>query len=298
MTIAEFRKEQTKQLINSTTPSLDVDCLLCHVLEKNRSWILAHQDESLDELNLKKLNSFIDQRKTGLPIAYIIEKKEFFGLEFFVNKNVLIPKPDTELLIEKAIEIIEQDFQNKISKVADVCTGSGCVFISIAKQFENTKNIKYFSTDVCHKALEVAKINSQKILGQTFTEENVQFNLADLLDNVTEKFDMIVSNPPYVPRSIVNDLLLDGRREPPLALDGDACYISTTDSNYGDGMSLIRPLIKQSYEQLNDGGIFLIETGEYNAHLTREYLQEIGFSDIITFDDLSGQPRVTRAIKK
>lgn len=298
MTIAEFRKEQTKQLINSTTPSLDVDCLLCHVLEKNRSWILAHQDESLDELNLKKLNSFIDQRKTGLPIAYIIEKKEFFGLEFFVNKNVLIPKPDTELLIEKAIEIIEQDFQNRISKIADVCTGSGCVFISIAKQFENTKNIKYFSTDVCHKALEVAKINSQKILGQTFTEENVQFNLADLLDNVTEKFDMIVSNPPYVPRSIVNDLLLDGRREPPLALDGDACYISTTDSNYGDGMSLIRPLIKQSYEQLNDGGFFLIETGEYNAHLTREYLQEIGFSDIITFDDLSGQPRVTRAIKK
>ena len=298
MTIAEFRKEQTKQLINSTTPSLDVDCLLCHVLEKNRSWILAHQDENLDELNLKKLNSFIDQRKTGLPIAYIIEKKEFFGLEFFVNKNVLIPKPDTELLIEKAIEIIEQDFQNKISKVADVCTGSGCVFISIAKQFENTKNIKYFSTDVCHKALEVAKINSQKILGQTFTEENVQFNLADLFDNVTEKFDMIVSNPPYVPRSIVNDLLLDGRREPPLALDGDACYISTTDSNYGDGMSLIRPLIKQSYEQLNDGGFFLIETGEYNAHLTREYLQEIGFSDIITFDDLSGQPRVTRAIKK
>ena len=298
MTIAEFRKEQTKQLINSTTPSLDVDCLLCHVLEKNRSWILAHQDESLDELNLKKLNSFIDQRKTGLPIAYIIEKKEFFGLEFFVNKNVLIPKPDTELLIEKAIEIIEQDFQNRISKVADVCTGSGCVFISIAKQFENTKNIKYFSTDVCHKALEVAKINSQKILRQTFTEENVQFNLADLLDNVTEKFDMIVSNPPYVPRSIVNDLLLDGRREPPLALDGDACYISTTDSNYGDGMSLIRPLIKQSYKQLNDGGFFLIETGEYNAHLTREYLQEIGFSDIITFDDLSGQPRVTRAIKK
>ena len=298
MTISEFRKEQTKQLINSTTPSLDVDCLLCHVLEKNRSWVLAHQDENLDELNLKKLNSFIDQRKTGLPIAYIIEKKEFFGLEFFVNKNVLIPKPDTELLIEKAIEIIEQDFQNRISKVADVCTGSGCVFISIAKQFENTKNIKYFSTDVCHKALEVAKINSQKILGQTFTEENVQFNLADLLDNVTEKFDMIVSNPPYVPRSIVNDLLLDGRREPPLALDGDACYISTTDSNYGDGMSLIRPLIKQSYEQLNDGGIFLIETGEYNAHLTREYLQEIGFSDIITFDDLSGQPRVTRAIKK
>ena len=298
MTIAEFRKEQTKQLINSTTPSLDVDCLLCHVLEKNRSWVLAHQDENLDELNLKKLNSFIDQRKTGLPIAYIIEKKEFFGLEFFVNKNVLIPKPDTELLIEKAIEIIEQDFQNRISKIADVCTGSGCVFISIAKQFENTKNIKYFSTDVCHKALEVAKINSQKILGQTFTEENVQFNLADLLDNVTEKFDMIVSNPPYVPRSIVNDLLLDGRREPPLALDGDACYISTTDSNYGDGMSLIRPLIKQSYEQLNDGGFFLIETGEYNAHLTREYLQEIGFSDIITFDDLSGQPRVTRAIKK
>ena len=298
MTISEFRKEQTKQLINSTTPSLDVDCLLCHVLEKNRSWVLAHQDENLDELNLKKLNSFIDQRKTGLPIAYIIEKKEFFGLEFFVNKNVLIPKPDTELLIEKAIEIIEQDFQNKISKVADVCTGSGCVFISIAKQFENTKNIKYFSTDVCHKALEVAKINSQKILGQTFTENNVQFNLADLLDNVTEKFDMIVSNPPYVPRSIVNDLLLDGRREPPLALDGDACYISTTDSNYGDGMSLIRPLIKQSYEQLNDGGFFLIETGEYNAHLTREYLQEIGFSDIITFDDLSGQPRVTRAIKK
>ena len=298
MTIAEFRKEQSKNLPNSSTPALDIDCLISHVLEKNRSWILAHQDENLDELNLKKLNSFIDQRKTGLPIAYIIEKKEFFGLEFFVNKNVLIPKPDTELLIEKAIEIIEQDFQNRISKVADVCTGSGCVFISIAKQFENTKNIKYFSTDVCHKALEVAKINSQNILGQSFTENNVQFNLADLLDNVTEKFDMIVSNPPYVPRTIVNDLLLDGRREPPLALDGDACYISTTDQNYGDGMSLIRPLIKQSFELLNDNGIFLVETGEYNAHLTRQCLQETGFSDIVTYEDLSGQPRITRAVKR
>jgi release factor glutamine methyltransferase len=298
MTIAEFRKEQSKNLPNSSTPALDIDCLISHVLEKNRSWILAHQEEILDELNLKKLNSFIDQRKTGLPIAYIIEKKEFFGLEFFVNKNVLIPKPDTELLIEKAIEDIAQDSENKILKIADVCTGSGCVFISIANHFKNSKQIKYFSSDVCHKALEVAKINSQNILGQNFTENNVQFNLADLFDNVTEKFDMIVSNPPYVPRSIVNDLLLDGRREPALALDGDACYISTTDSNYGDGMSLIRPLIKQSFDLLNDNGIFLIETGEYNAHLTRQCLQENGFSDIITFEDLSGQPRVTRAVKK
>ena len=146
--------------------------------------------------------------------------------------------------------------------------------------------------------MEVAKINSQNILGQSFTENNVQFNLADLLDNVTEKFDMIVSNPPYVPRTIVNDLLLDGRREPPLALDGDACYISTTDQNYGDGMSLIRPLIKQSFELLNDNGIFLVETGEYNAHLTRQCLQETGFSDIVTYEDLSGQPRITRAVKK
>ena len=88
MTIAEFRKEQSKNLPNSSTPALDIDCLISHVLEKNRSWILAHQEEILDELNLKKLNSLVDQRKTGLPIAYIIEKKEFFGLEFFVNKNV------------------------------------------------------------------------------------------------------------------------------------------------------------------------------------------------------------------
>lgn len=298
MTIFEFRKEQTKQLSNSATPALDIDCLLCSVLKKNRSWILAHQDETLDEQSLEKLISFIQQRKTGLPIAYIIEKKEFFGLEFFVNKNVLIPKPDTELLVEKAIEAINQDSENKLLKIADVCTGSGCVFISIAKQFENKKNIKYFSTDVCHKALEVAKQNSENILSKDFTQKNVEFILADLLDNVTEKFDLIVSNPPYVPRSIVNDLLLDGRREPPLALDGDACYISTTDSNYGDGMSLIRPLIKQSFELLNDGGVFLVETGEYNAHLTRCYLKETGFSDIITFDDLSGQPRVTRAVKK
>ena len=79
MTISEYRKEQTKQLLNSTTPSLDVDCLLCEVLKKNRSWILAHQDEMLDEQSLQKLNSFIQQRKTGLPVAYIIEKKEFFG---------------------------------------------------------------------------------------------------------------------------------------------------------------------------------------------------------------------------
>ncbi len=298
MTILEFRKEQTKQLLNSATPALDVDCLLCYVLKKNRSWILAHQDEILDEQSLEKLNSFIQQRKTGLPIAYIIEKKEFFGLDFFVNKNVLIPKPDTELLVERAIEVIEENSQNKILKIADVCTGSGCIFISIANHFKNSKQIKYFSTDVCHKALEVAKQNSENILSKDFTGKNVEFILADLLDNVTEKFDLIVSNPPYVPRSIVNDLLLDGRREPPLALDGDACYISTTDSNYGDGMSLIRPLVKQSFNLLNDGGVFLVETGEYNAHLTRECLQENGFSDIITFDDLSDQPRVTRAVKK
>lgn len=292
-TIFTLRKQFIFELSSSPTPSLDVDCLFSFILQKPRSWLFSHNNEELSDEQIQKLSICVDKRKTGLPIAYITNQKEFFGLNFFVNESVLIPKPDTELIVEKALEIINQ---NKLTKIADICTGSGCIGISIAKNLSPAISYEFSLTDISKDALKVAKKNAQLLLNEN---KNILLNFyeSNLFNSVKQNdFDIIITNPPYVPNSIVVELLKDGRNEPVLALDGDAYYLQD-DKDYGDGLSLIRPLIEQAFCHLSDNGYFLIETGEYNSKSTQEYLAKTGFVDILVHNDLGGQPRVIQARK-
>jgi len=332
MTVREARK-QAVQLLSSAefskqvspTPALDADCILCGMLCTNRSLLLAHDDKRLSRSERKTFFKRIAQRAEGIPVAYITGRKEFFGFDFCVSPAVLIPKPDTELLVELALSEIEKraaglkESANGCARnctgtaqvpggktqlyIADVCTGSGCVILSILKTleqkyggayagFQKKPRILSCASDISPAALRIARKNRARILDGSAVEKP-RFFCADLLGFgppsgtvCANRYDVIVSNPPYVPSATAVELLRDGRSEPLSALDGGK-----------DGMDIIRQLIIQAYRALKGGGVLLLETGEYNASGTRKALTKAGFSDIITFNDLSGLPRVTAAQK-
>ncbi|WP_428770053.1 peptide chain release factor N(5)-glutamine methyltransferase [Treponema sp. HNW] len=332
MTLREARKEAVRLLSSadfskqvSPTAALDADCILCNLLHTNRSFLLAHDDKTLSPSKQKAFFKRIAQRGDGLPVAYITGHKEFFGFDFCVSPAVLIPKPDTELLVELALDEIKtraaylqksgkaaactekskpgaeasQPYDGSRLYIADVCTGSGCIILALLKTLEQNrsglfKNIRLISraSDISETALFLARKNAARLLNRSEIEKP-RFFCADLLafgppaGRVSEsRYDIIVSNPPYVPSGVAAELLKDGRNEPLLALDGGK-----------DGTDIIRRLITQARHALKEGGVLLLETGEYNAADTRDALTKAGFSDIITFKDLSGLPRVTRARK-
>ena len=255
----------------------------------SRSIIFSHPERLLTEQEAEVFFKKIDLRCTGFPVAYITETKEFYGRDFFVNPAVLIPKPDTEILVQRGIEIISKKLQTKENvKLVDLCTGSGCVGISVWKELEaafNPRRIQFFSTDISDDALAVAKKNC------SFHQCDIQFLLCDLLQSEElVDLDGIISNPPYVPEKIATELLEDGRSEPFLALNGDC-------NGTVDGTGLIARLLPQGFAALKPSGFILLETGEYNAETTAQLMEENGFVDIRIHADLSGMLRVVEGWK-
>ena len=292
------------QTTKTTTPELDSSLLLSHVLGCSKDELLVRASDKVsaeDTLNFAKL---LYRRADGMPVAYLTGRKDFWKSSFEVSPAVLIPKPDTELLVELAAKLVEarahalstrpQSTQPKTLNIADICTGSGCIGISVFQEaldlHINPADIKFALTDISKDALAIAQKNARAILGEN--AQNISFVQGDLLEpflagaETPQHFDIILSNPPYVPAAVSDELLLDGRNEPRLALDGGS-----------DGLDIIRRLIPQVWQALNKNGILLIETGEYNAAQTAELLKDSGFIEIATFNDLGGQPRVTQAKK-
>ncbi|MBQ0050616.1 MAG: peptide chain release factor N(5)-glutamine methyltransferase [Treponema sp.] len=281
---------------------LDVDLILCHFLKKDRTWLLFNRDFEVEETLLKEIYEAVEKRKTGFPIAYITGHKEFFGLDFNVSPDVLIPKPDTELLVELGIRNEESGIKNgsgNVRRICDMCSGSGCVGISLAWSLLNDerfngRKMELTFVDVSEKALKITKENAERILNCEKNQEKIEidfnFVLSNLFDNVEGKFDLIVTNPPYVPRSQSLELLKDGRSEPLLALNGDV-QKNGEFSESDDGLFLIRRLVPQCYERLNHGGTVIMETGEYNAEETAELFKLAGFKDVHIEKDLNGMLR-------
>lgn len=303
MTISQARKFALSELKFSPSPILDADVILKWILKCNQTFILFHSETELSEPQKNIFCSSIEKRKTGLPVAYITGIKEFFGYDFEVDKNVLIPKPDTELLVENAVNFIEEKFHAasdcKILSVCDMCSGSGCVGISILKFIEEKKIIpksllpKIIFADISKKALDIAKKNSLRLLSE-FAFEKTVFVQSNLFENLGQSrnglFDVIVSNPPYIPYSQTVELLKDGRSEPSLALCGDI-DLNGNLTNFDDGLEIIRNLIFQSVDFLNPGGILILETGEYNAFQTKKIMEDSEFKDVKIYKDLEGQFR-------
>lgn len=303
MTISQARKFALSELKFSPSPIIDADVILKWILKCDQTFILFHSETELSEQQKNIFCSSIEKRKTGLPVAYITGIKEFFGYDFEVDKNVLIPKPDTELLVENAVNFIEEKFHAasdcKILSVCDMCSGSGCVGISILKFIEEKKIIpksllpKIIFADISKKTLDIAKKNSLRLLSE-FAFEKTVFVQSNLFENLGQSrnglFDVIVSNPPYIPYSQTVELLKDGRSEPSLALCGDI-DLNGNLTNFDDGLEIIRNLIFQSVDFLNPGGILILETGEYNAFQTKKIMEDSEFKDVKIYKDLEGQFR-------
>lgn len=295
MEIREFKSWAKKHLSSSPSAALDVSVLLEFFLGKDKTWILLHEKDELSAEQFSKLSDAVFARKTGLPVAYITGRKEFYGYDFFVTPDVLIPKPDTEILVESAIlkitEKINEEGKNGISSICDICTGSGCVGLSVIKSLSERNEIpsaklpELTLSDISSAALLIAEKNAKNLLPKELCQK-INLVHSDLFSAIPQKFDMILSNPPYVPGKMVDELLKDGRSEPRLALDGDAY-----EEPSNDGLSIIRRLVPQCMEHLNEGGILIVEAGEYNALETKTIFEKSGFSHVKIIKDLEGQAR-------
>ena len=224
---------------NIKNSQLDSEILMSEVIGKDRKYIILNSNETLNEKEILKFKSLIDQRSKGKPVAYLINKKFFWKYEFFVNKNVLIPRPDTEIIVENVLKIYKK--KNKINFL-DIGFGSGCILLSILKE---RKDFKGTGIDISNHALKVCKINAYK-LG---VKNRVKLFKSDIDKFSNGKYDLIISNPPYIKNLDLKYLEKDVIDfEPKLALDGGL-----------DGISEIRKIVKKSSELIKNGGKLILE---------------------------------------
>jgi len=268
-------KKLSKQTIIDQ-PELEAEILLSFILDNNRQFILSNPNYELSDNQTKKLERLLNRRLKGEPIAYIIGHKEFYGLDFSVNKDVLIPRPETELLVDLALGKIELLLPNfKETNIIDVGTGSGCIPISIAKNITNKDNISISASDISKKALNIARKNAKK------HKALIKFNRSNLLDNINDNFHLIIANLPYIHSNQANSIakLL---HHPKLSLDGGK-----------DGLDLIKKLINQSKEKLTEKGTILLEIAPEQKEEVYFYARKIfHLPKLSIHKDLAGLDRV------
>ncbi|MBO4318845.1 MAG: peptide chain release factor N(5)-glutamine methyltransferase [Treponema sp.] len=302
MNIQEARSYgKTKLEDSSPSAQLDADCILQEILKCDKTTLLFHREIELSNEQEKFFQQALEKRLTGLPVAYITGHKEFYGRDFTVTPDVLIPKPDTELLVENALSFIKQKhFDDKVISICDMCTGSGCVGLSVIAECKDSlryKNLPSMTlSDISMNALEIAKKNIIQ-LGLDDIKPEIKITCSNLFEKINGQFDIIISNPPYIPMSDVNELLKDGRNEPVLALNGDV-ELDGSPSLTSDGLAIIRNLIPQACAHLKSNGVLILETGEYNAKEAAQIFEQNGFKDVNIFKDLSGQDRNVIGRKK
>ncbi|MDR0321417.1 MAG: peptide chain release factor N(5)-glutamine methyltransferase [Treponema sp.] len=269
------------------SPTLDASLLLAHVLNTTRSALIAQGEKPLCEEALMAFNSLIKRRLDGECVAYIVGRKEFRGFDFAVNKSVLVPRPDTETLVETAIEKLAEMIKHRAKEsepnisVLDLCTGSGAVAISLKNE---VPQIEVCACDICEKALETAKSNADLLLPNS----NIQFYLGDLFNAICANgfplptgFSLIISNPPYIPSDEIKTLAIEVQNEPRIALDGGP-----------SGLEIIKRIIDKAPEYLKNGGMLLMEADPRQMDNIKNLLEKKGFNGLQLYNDLSGAQRV------
>ena len=259
----------------SDTPQLDAEVLLAHTLNKDRSWLYLHPEARLQEEQQHRFFNLVARRERREPVAYLVGCKEFFGLEFLVNADTLIPRPETELLVETALQYTAPD---RPLTIADIGTGSGCIAISLAKY---RPRATIFAIDISSQALQVARQNAERyqLLDQ------ITFLKGDLLSPLTAPVDLIVSNPPYIAQAELAPPFTPPevhRYEPRTALAGG-----------DDGLAIIRKLLPQARQKLNPTGLFLMEIGSTQGQAVKQLAKaQFSKAKIQIVKDLAGLDRL------
>lgn len=263
---------------------LDARLLLEAVCATDRNTLLVHGDRELTSEEEVRYQELSGRRAQRIPLQYLTGTQDFMGLEFRVNRHVLIPRQDTEILVEEALKFLHDGM-----RVLDMCTGSGCILISLLRYTNDCMGV---GVDVSEEALQVAAENAERLLGKAAltqrTPENaegeyrVRFAQGDLFDGLEGKFDMIVSNPPYIPSDVIETLMPEVKEhEPRTALDGRE-----------DGLFFYREIVRASREHLVGGGMLFFEIGCDQGQAVSSLLEEEGFLEVQLRKDYGGMDRV------
>ena len=258
MKIQTLLKESNEQLIYySNTSKLDVEILLSEAIKKNREYLIINCKKKVKNKNIKLFKKMLHKRKKGEPIAYILNKKEFWRNNFYVDKNVLIPRPDTEVLVEEVLKLFNINLK---LNVLDIGTGSGCILLSILKE---RKNFYGTGIDISKKAIKVAIFNAK----MHQLSNRVDFYHSDVDKFLFGKYDLIISNPPYIKKMDLKYLDKDIKAyEPTQALDGGKC-----------GFSKIEKVVNKASTLIKKNGKFVLEIGFDQKNKTLGILKNNGF---------------------
>ena len=261
---------------NIISAKLDSEILMSQAIKKNKKFIILNLHKEIKKKDLEFFDNLIQERAKSKPIAQIIKKKDFWKYEFIVNNNVLIPRPDTEILIEQALKLVKN--KNRL-QILDIGVGSGCILMSILKE---KKNFIGTGIDISNKSLQISKVNGQKLR----INNRLRLFKSNIDNFNTGKYDLIVSNPPYIKKSNLKCLEKDIGFEPKQALDGGL-----------DGLSEIRKVIYKSTELIKRNGHFIIEIGFDQKNKVKKILRDKGFYIKKTVKDLSNHDRCIVSIK-
>lgn len=250
--------------------NLDAWLLLEYVSGISRSWYFVHEDEEISENDIEEYQILIEQRGKHIPLQQLTKEAYFYGMKFFVNENVLIPRQDTEVLVEQVLSLSKG---KENLKLLDMCTGSGCILLAL---LANLKQASGTGVDLSEKALEVAQRNGKEL------GIEVSWVQSDLFDKVSGSYDIIVSNPPYIETSVIEGLMDEVKLyEPRMALDGTE-----------DGLFFYREITMQAGKYLKNNGILAFEIGYNQGKAVSEFMKENGYKEVQVLQDFAGLDRV------
>ena len=273
LTIKQTLTKGTIMLKNSNieSPKLKARLLLQYILKKSRQYLIVYDNQEVDKKAQWEYFVNIEKLTKGMPLQHITHTQEFMKMDFYVDENVLIPRPDTEILVEETIKIAQT---MERPKILDLCTGSGAIAISLKKYIPSAQ---VYAVDISKKALEIAKKNAHRL------EDEVKFIESNLFEKIkNEKFDIIVSNPPYIKKSDINYLSQEVQKEPQIALDGGY-----------DGLDFYRKISYQAIDYLKFGSYLCFEIGYDQKEEVLEILKGIEhYTKTYCKKDLCGNDRV------
>lgn len=261
---------------NVESPKLKARLLLQYVLDKPRQYIIVYDNKEIDKQQQWQYFVNIEKLTKGIPLQHITHRQEFMKMDFFVDENVLIPRSDTEILVEEVIKIAQK---YNSPRILDLCTGSGAIAISLKKFVPNAD---ITAVDISEKALEIAQKNAEKL------EAKINFVKSDLFDKLdNKKFDIIVSNPPYIRKDEIKKLSEEVQKEPKIALDGGE-----------DGLDFYKKIINEASSYLESNGYLCFEIGYNQKNEVQNLLSNSGkYQNIYCKKDLCGNDRVVIAKK-